>query len=352
MKRLVCAVLLMCACGSGDGGESSGGMAGAAGGGAGKSGAQAGQTAGMNPTPGPAHFFPSGNPWTRDVSGAAKDPQSANIIAWLDAQGFGLGRFQIDFGIELLRADANTPRRAFTPTKDFFTPDCDNVPVPLPAGGNIEGNNGYACASDPDGDCHLLVWDEPGQKLFEMWRAHVTEGAFRGGCLAVWDLTKVYPATGRGDQCSSADAAGFPIAPLLFNADEVAAGEVAHAIRFILPNERIRQGQYVRPATHGTRATTGPMQAPPYGVRLRLRSDYPLDMLPTAGARTVAKALQKYGMLLADGGNVALTAQSDRHTKAKWEGLLGSRDLQAIRPKDFDVIDMGTPVPLTLDCER
>ena len=66
----------------------------------------------------------------------------------------------------------------------------------------------------------------------------------------------------RGDQCTSADAAGFPIAPMLFTADEVAAGEIAHAIRFILPNPRMasfpdgpdsntaRDPLYVRPATH------------------------------------------------------------------------------------------------------
>lgn len=338
--------------GGGGGGMNQGGTgAAAAGGNQGTGGSQA--TGGVNQgVSGPAHYFPAGNPWTVDVSNSNVDPQSGRIIAWLDGQGFGYGRFQIDFSIDLLHADASTPKKAFTPTRDFFTPDCDPVPVPLPVGGNIEGNDGYACKADPSGDCHLLVMDDTAKKLYEMWRADVTGDVFRGGCLAVWDLTKVYPPDGRGEQCSSADAAGFPIAPLLFNADEVAAGKVEHAIRFILPNERMREGQYVRPATHGTRATTGPADAPPYGVRLRLRKDYPLATLPNNGARTVAKALQTYGMLLADGGNIALTAQSDRHTKAKWDGLLGPRDLAAIKPRDFEVISMGTPIALTLDCKR
>ena len=34
--------------------------------------------------------------------------------------------------------------------------------------------------------------------------------------------------------------------------------------------------------------------------------------------------MQRYGMLLADGGSIALTAQSDRFTAHKWAGLLGS----------------------------
>jgi serine/threonine-protein kinase len=175
---------------------------------------------------------------------------------------------------------------------------------------------------------------------------------FRGGCLAVWRMDRVYPPTGRGEQCTSADAAGYPMAPLLFDADEVAAGSVDHAIRFILPNDRIRRGEYVHPATHGTPATRGPSDAPPYGSRLRLRADFPLDTLPNPAARTVARAMQRYGMLLADGGQVALTARSDRFTRSKWAGLLEPRDLQSIRPRDFEMVDAGARIPLTLDCVR
>jgi serine/threonine-protein kinase len=184
-----------------------------------------------------------------------------------------------------------------------------------------------------------------------MWRADVRGDTFRGGCLAVWDMARVYPPSGRGEQCTSADAAGYPIAPLLFDADEVAAGRIAHAIRFVLPNSRIRRGVYVHPATHGTPATSGPAQAPPYGTRLRLRADYPVDTLPP-GARVVARALQAYGMLLADGGQVTLTARSDRFTRARWDGLLGPRDLDALRPRDFEMVAAGTRIPLTLDCVR
>jgi hypothetical protein len=63
----------------------------------------------------------------------------------------------------------------------------------------------------------------------------------------------------------------------------------------------------------------GPSDAPPYGARLRLRSDYPIERLPR-GALVVARAMQRYGMLLADGGQITLTAQSDRLTTAKWSG--------------------------------
>ncbi len=309
--------------------------------------------AGTTPTPaasGVAGYFPPEAVWYRDVWQAGLDPQSAAVIAYLDRAGWGLGRMQIDFSIEVVTAEAGTPLRAFAPTQDHFSPDCDLDPVPVPPGGALEGETGYECRGD--GDCHLIVVDRSRMKLFEMWRADIRGDLFRGGCLAVWDMSRVYPPTGRGEQCTSADAAGFPIAPLLFDADEVAAGRVDHAIRFILPNATIRAREYVHPATHGTRATSGPPDAPPYGARLRLRADYPLASLPSEAARTVARAMQRHGMLLSDAGSVALTARSDRFTRTKWAGLVGALDLAALRPRDFEMIAAGERIPVTNDCAR
>ena len=285
-----------------------------------------------------------------DVSDAPKAGNSASIIGALTAAGgWGAGnQLLIDFSIDVLSASASTPKMAFTPTDDFYTPDCDQTTVPVPPGGNLEGESGYVCTTD--GDCHLLVFDTSTRKLYEMWRANITSATvFLGGCLAVWDTKASYTPTLRGNQCSSADAAGFPIAPLLFTADEVSAGHIDHAIRFILPNDRIQRG-FVRPATHAT-DTTGGDDAPRYGVHLRLRADYPVSTLP-AGAQVVARAMQKYGMYHADGGNIALTAQSDRHTTAKWSDVLDSHDLAALRIADFDVIDHGPPITLTYHCVR
>lgn len=319
-------VLVMAACGGDDGGGTT------------------------PPIGGGGPYFPAGAFWDQDVSGANPASNSDAIIASLrGAGGWGNGdTFQIDFSFDVLRVDGATPaKRMFDPTDDFYDPDCDAIPMPVPANGNLEGETGYECTTD--GDCHLLVWAPDEKRLYEMWRANIVGDQFDGGCLAAWDTSSNYGPTGRGEQCTSADAAGFPIAPLLFTADEVAAGEIDHAIRFILPNDRIRRG-YVRPATHGTN-TTGDANAPYYGVHLRLRADYPVETLP-AGAQVVARALQTYGMYHADGGNIALTAQSDRYTTAKWDTLLEPRDLAALEVEDFDVIDHGAPIELTFDCVR
>lgn len=286
----------------------------------------------------------------QDITNAPVRSDSATVTQWLETHGsWGSGQMRIDFSIEVLQKPPSTPYLSFIPTGDFYDPDCDLVDVPVPSGGALEGENGYECVND--GDCHLIVVDCDAHRLFEMWRANIAGGVFHGGCLAAWDMTRIYGPSGRGEQCTSADAGGFPIAPLLFTADEVEAGEIAHAIRFILPNARMRSGYYAHPGTHAG-GPSGPASAPVYGSRWRLKPSFNLNSLPNDAARTVARAMQKYGMVLADGGTIALTAQSDRFTTGKWTGLLGSYDLSAIHPNDFEVLDDGPNVVLTWDCVR
>jgi len=218
-------------------------------------------------------------------------------------------------------------------------------------GGNVEGEDGYQCTND--GDCHLIVFAPFENRLYEMWRADLQGDTLYAGCQAIWRTDRTYATGLRGDVCTSADAAGFPIAPLLFTADEVAAGHIDHAIRFILPNDRVLARQYVRPASHGTRTTGGP-NTPAYGVHFRLRADYPLQDLPNDAARVVARALQRYGMYHADGGEIALTAQSDRHSATTWEAVgLEPRDLSELRVEDFEVIHHSAPMSVgEFDCTR
>jgi serine/threonine-protein kinase len=299
----------------------------------------------------PAPYFPPGAIWTQDVSHAPVDPQSSTIISWLaDAGGWGRGRMQVDFSIRVLQASGNTPKVPIHKGGDWMAADSDKVSeIPLPAGGGIEGQPGYQCEIDQN-DCHLIVVDRGNGKLYEVYQANYDKNKLSANLVAVWDLNRVYPPSGRGDQCTSADAAGFPIAPLLFSADELASGSINHAIRFILPNPRIRAGVFVHPATHAG-APRGPDSAPPYGAHFRLKASYDISKL-TPAAQVVARAMQKYGMFLSDGGNIALTAQSDADTTAKYTDVnFGPHDLQALKVTDFEVLDLGKPIRLTYDCE-
>lgn len=337
--------------------------------------------------------FTWGSVFQQDISAAAVHPQSASMIATnmgicggdSTGCGFGGGHMQIDFSIEVVHALAGAPMLPLAVHGEFgyYAPDCDaaGTAVPLPVGGAAEGSANYECdnrENDGDGsnDCHLIVVQ--GQNLFELYSASVRP---LGGmptqvealCLATWKLDAVYPTTLRGDHCTSADAAGFPIAPLLFNADEIAAalpnGDLGHAIRFILPNDRMaslpdgpdngseRDRVYVRPATHAG-GPDGLIGAIPYGSRLRLKSNFDMTGYSNA-ARVILRTMQKYGIVLADGGNIALTAQADTFTTAKWADAniqINSRVFDQtpaaidVNLNHFDVIDTGAQILETYDC--
>ncbi|MBK9000904.1 MAG: hypothetical protein IPM35_34725 [Myxococcales bacterium] len=326
--------------GAGTGGSSSGGQSS---GGTGAGGSGGGNTGGSGALDscGNANgqLFPPGSIWNTPVDTAPLDSESAAVIDYLQQNHTASAKFQIDFSIKVLMADASTPHKPFTQTGDFYSPDCDPAPPPVPAVGSLEGESGYECASD--GDCHLIVIDKDECRLFEMWRANITSSAFEGGCQAIWDLKTVYPPNMRGDYCTSADAAGLPIAAHLFSADEVQAGAIEHAIRFILPNSLMRADIYVHPATHSTGATSGPASAPPYGARMRLKASADTSGLNPA-AQVVAKALKKYGMILSDGGNLTFTGMADDYTTAKWSQVgLTAQDLKSLQWSDFEMVDGG-----------
>ena len=297
-------------------------------------------------------------PWNQDVSADPVSARSAAIIAALQGMGgWGNGNtLQTDFAIALLFADATTPRRTITGTTPYCYggPDCEAVPLqmPIPANGNAEGSADYSCPVASE-DCHVLVVERTEKKLYELYNATasgastiIARGAF------VWDLTKQYPAELRGEQCTSADAAGLPIAALLPTADEVASGVVPHALRFILPNARMKAAVYVHPATHAGGPASANANAPPYGVRFRLKASF--DETPyNANARVILRAMKKYGMILSDGGNIALTFADDRLSTAKWSALgIDSHTFNSIGVGNFDVVALGAEIPLTYDCVR
>jgi hypothetical protein len=327
--------------------------------------------AGAEPPP----RFPEDSVWHTDIRYNALHPQSDAIIArWNGLGGFGFGRMQIDFGFHIVHAPANAPTRTivgYPDADDYYAPDCSPIgtAMPVPTNAAIEANAGLTCDNAGE-DCHLLVVQ--GDRLYEAYRANAVGGTqLQAQCLAVWKLRKSYPVDNRGDHCTGADAAGFPIAPLLFNADEVYAamqqadGELGHAIRFILPNARMasviidgdRFGYYVRPASHAG-GPSGPTDTIPYGSRLRLKADFPVNLYPAA-AQVILRTMQHHGIVLSDGGNIALTAESDLYTTRKWAALgIHSRIFdqavpsRPLRPTDFELIDTGPKIVETYDCVR
>jgi hypothetical protein len=323
----------------------------------GETGPKSADAAGGIPTMG--GIFEKPEPWSKDVSALTKDARSDAIIAALVSEGgWGNGNaLQIDFSIMLQGADTQTPRQTITgpstSTYCYGGPDCDAVPLqmPLPVDGNTEGSADYTCDTSKN-DCHVLVVEKDEKKLYELYNATKSGTAFTALGAFVWDLTKAYPDNLRGDQCTSADAAGFPIAALLPTADEVATGQVQHALRFILPNLRMKTKAYVHPATHAGAPSSTNANAPPYGVRFRLKASFD-ETRYGAGEKVILHAMKQFGMLLSDGGNIALTFADDRLDTAKWASQgITAQSFKSISVNDFEVVDLGPEVAVTDNCMR
>lgn len=301
--------------------------------------------------------FGGAQPWTADVSGALASERSASILAALNsAGGWGNGNtFGVDFAMPVLTADATTPRSTVVGAEDycFGGPDCDPVPaeMPVPDAAHFEGSDDLTCDSANE-DCHMLVVDAGQRRLYEIYKGTTVGDQISAKGFFVWDLDRAYDDRLRGPQCTSADAAGFPIAAMTPTADEVASGRIGHALRFILPNDRMKADVYVPPATHAGGPENTDPDAPPYGVHFRLRADADLSAYGEA-QQVVLRALQTHGMYLADGGEIALTFADDRSSTAKWADLgIDAQSFSGLTVDDFEVVDHGPEVPVTYACER
>jgi hypothetical protein len=269
--------------------------------------------------------FPDDNPWNRDVSGDALDPNSDNYMAYMTQGGANVHPdFASDptYGIPW---DVVPGTQAFLPIQ-FADPDSDPGPYPIPMTARIEAG----------ADHHVLILDTGNCKLYEVYGASpaTLDGgpgwACNGG--AIFDL---HSGQLRADCRTSADAAGLPILPGLVRYTEVASGAYRHAVRFTMLHT---QKAFIHPATHFSSSITD-TTAPPMGLRLRLKASTDLSTM-TGGAHVIAVALQHYGMLLADNGSdFYITGE----TNPLWDDT-NLNQLKQIPGSAFEVVQTGAVV--------
>jgi hypothetical protein len=170
---------------------------------------------------------------------------------------------------------------------------------PVPASPLVEGG----IVTDPDqpyGDHHILIVDADTCRLWELYHCYPnTLGGWDIFGSATFDLRS---NALRPEEWTSADAAGFPILPLLLRAAEASAGEIRHALRFTIRSSKIREA-YVWPARHLTTNGTDSPSLPPMGQLFRLKASYVIPASFNTQARAILQALKTYGMYIADGGS-------------------------------------------------
>jgi len=137
----------------------------------------------------------------------------------------------------------------------------------------------------------------------------------------------------RPDGWTSADAAGLPILPGLVHYDEVAAGEIRHAIRFTAPQT---QAAYVWPATHFASDLTG-AEYPPMGQRFRLKAGFDLSGFSTK-VKVILRAMKTYGIILADNGSPWFISGAPDE---RWDNDV-LRELRRVSGSDFEAVNVSS----------
>jgi len=274
--------------------------------------------------------FPSDNLWNQDISSAPVDPNSAAMINFIGPNiglhpDFGAGQYQsstIGIPYTIVGPGQSVLDINFT---DFGS-ESDPGPMPIALNAPIEGY-----PNPGTGDRHVLVLDNSNCFLYELFSSYPQANSWNAGSGVIWDLlsNELRPYT-----WTSADAAGLPIFPGLVRYDEVAAGQITHAVRFTLQNSR---AAFTPPASHWAANSSNALAAP-MGMRLRLKANFDVSGF-SAGNQVILNALKKYGMIMADNGSPMYIsgAPDDR-----WDNT-DLHNLGQVQAQNFEVIQM-TPL--------
>jgi hypothetical protein len=250
--------------------------------------------------------FPTDNHWNMRVDRLPVHPRSDAIVRSIGAgdnmhADFGSGRYEgAPIGIPYVTVRGGQRR---VPVSFDYADESDRGRYPIPPGAPIEGGPGSS------GDRHVIVVDRSRCRLYELFDAHGPTGEravrastrspggvrWHAGSGAIFNLrsNRLRP---RG--YTSADAAGLPILPGLARYGEVRRGRIDHALRFTASRTR---RVFVYPARHFASELTDP-DLPAMGQRLRLKRGFDISRFPRQ-SRIVLRALQRYGMILADNGS-------------------------------------------------
>ncbi len=275
-------------------------------------------------------ILPADNIWNTPVDDLPIHPRSAGYIASIGAET----TMHPDFGSGVWPPGSNSPIGIpFVVVGDdqpdvpiVFTAygdESDPGPYPVPSDAPIEGG------PDGDGDRHVLVLDGDDCMLHELYRAFPQDnGSWTADSAARYDLTSNQL---RPDGWTSADAAGLPIYPGLVRYDEVAAGEITHAIRFTVSET---QRAYVWPARHLASSNTD-TSLPPMGQRFRMRADYDTSGF-SPEIQVILTAFKRFGLIVADNGSDWYVSGAPDE---RWDNDV-LRELEEIPGSAFEAVDV------------
>lgn len=278
---------------------------------------------------GGCQVLPVDNIWNVPVDQLPVDTRSDDYITTLGRNtslhpDFGANWDGGPFGIPYVIV---SPDQALVPIRfTAYGDESDPGPYPIPPDAPIEGG------VNSTGDRHVLVVRLGECKLYELYRAFPNvDGSWNADSGAVFDLKS---NALRPDTWTSADAAGLPILPGLVTYDEVASGEIRHALRF---TANLTQKKHVWPARHDASSSTNTAR-PPMGQRFRLKASVDISSY-SAPVQVIFRAFKTYGLILADNGsNWYVSGAPD----ARWNDDMLVSAFGQLEGSDFEAVDVSS----------
>jgi hypothetical protein len=266
----------------------------------------------------PCTVFPATNVWNMDISNL---PVHADSATWLASAAADTTHLHPDFGPPKdygIPWDVVTNAHPSIPVKFQYADESDPGPYPFGSDIHVEGGS----------DRHALMINKDTCVLYELFGARLKGKRATAGSGAIFDLGSNALRT---DTWTSADAAGLPIFPGLVRYDEVYGPNpgIFHALRFTVS---CTQRSYLWPARH--QAGVANPSCPPMGARFRLRPGFDTSTYSPA-AQVVLRAMQHYGMFLADNGS-NFFFQGD--VNANWPSSLIA-ELKTVPANAFRAVD-------------
>jgi hypothetical protein len=276
-------------------------------------------------------LFPAGNVWNVPVDALPVHADSDAYVAAIGVEDyihaeFGSGDWPPGSGSPIGIPYTDVPASQPGVIVSFeYDDESDPGPYPIPPDAPIEGG------PDSDGDRHVLIVERDNCVLYELFYAFPRpDGSWSAGSGAIFDLNA---NALRPETWTSADAAGLPILPGLVRYDEVAAGEIRHAIRVTAPETRRAT---VWPARHYASSLTEP-HYPAMGQRFRLRADFDVSGFPPE-VQVILRALKTYGAILADNGAPWFISGAPDE---RWNND-ALHELHRVQGSDFEAVDVSS----------
>jgi len=271
--------------------------------------------------------FPANNAWNQRIDTLPVAADSAQLVASIGLDSpvhadFGSGKW--DGGPIGIPFDVVSKKTHRSHVSFEYADESNRVAYPIPRHVHIEGG------AHATGDRHAILVDKSNCRLYELYDLRHTNRGWAAGSGAMWSLRSNHL---RPAGWTSADAAGLPIFVGLARWDEVKRGVIDHALRFTASETR---RAYVYPARHYASSSNDP-SLPPMGLRVRLKANVNVASFPPQ-ARVVLRALQRYGMILADNGSPwYISGAPDRHWSNDQLHTLGR-----LTGADFEVVDTSS----------